>query len=658
MEPTFIITSPNTQFTEMARSVSEEMQFKAIIIEAVLEDAVERITVASRDNDVSAIISRGGTASMIREISSIPVLVAEANDFDILISLLDAAAISREVAYVLSADYSIEDLSWVTERFKIKMRPYFFKNNAELNQAILQARRDGHKVAVSGSDNARKICEDNGLACVLVNTSRRTMMELMQRAALIAEVRGREIGHRHRLAATFNLIPEGVFYLDGDDTVSLVNSHGLDLLGLSSESEIVGRPLADFIKEPFLEQIIREQREYSGIVFELSGKTILLYTAPVLVQGQYLGTVVSLQRASEVEKLEHRVRREIHSSGLTAHTTFKDMELSAWAPAMRACLVRARQYAATENTVLITGESGTGKELMAESIHNGSRRRGQAFVAINCAALPLTLLESELFGYEEGAFTGARRGGKPGYFELAHGGTLFLDELGLLPQHVQMQLLRVLQSRQVLRVGGRKMIPVDVRVVAATNADLNAAVADGSFRQDLYYRINVLHVDIPPLRRRPEDIPLLVSRYLPKYAHENGRAITGMDEALMAALQRHSWPGNVRELLNYLMRLSVSGQGPLLTESDLEACGISLGQPVMTSHDDGPSAIDPTEPNIVYDESMIHLTPGNMENMEREIIRWYMRRCGGNRQKVCEELGLSRTTLWKKLKTMGLEASW
>lgn len=537
MKSTFIITSPNSQFSKMAKSVSEELEFEAIIIEAILEEAVERCLELCRDNNIAAIISRGGTAAMLKNQVSAPVLVAEASDFDILVALLEAAEYSKKVAYILSADYSLDELAWVAGRFKIIMQPYIFRNSVELKAAIAQAKADGHRVLMSGSDKARAICAKEGLTCVLVGASRRTMLELVRRAA-------------------------------------------------------------------------------------------------------------------DLEKLEQRLRREAHSTGMAAHTTFKDMNLSAWSPAMRACLNRARQFAATESTVLITGESGVGKELMAESLHNGSRRRSQPFVAINCAALPLTLLESELFGYEEGAFTGARRGGKPGYFELAHGGTLFLDELGLLPLHVQMQLLRVLQSRQVLRVGGRKMIPVDVRVVAATNADLGTAVADGSFRQDLYYRINVLHIAIPPLRQRQEDIPLLISRYLPKYAHENGRVITGMDEELLAAFCAHQWPGNVRELLNYLMRLTISGQGPVLTESDLERCGIFLKTCAQTT------ASLEQNPAAIYNGSMIQLKPGSMESMEQDIIRHFMRRYGGKRNRVCEELGLSRSTLWKKLKEMGLEANW
>lgn len=660
MEPTLIITSPNSQFTDMARSVSEELRFKAIIIEAVLDQAVELILAACRQHEVSGVISRGGTANMIRQALDIPVLVAEANDFDILTALLDAAEVSPKIAYVLSADYAIEELAWVAERFKINMQPYVFRNVEELEKAVVQARRDGCRVVVSGSDNARRACDQYGLPCFLVNTSRRTMVELVRRAMLIAEVRDREIANRKKLSITLDLVPESVFFLDSDDRVSLVNHHGLDLLELKGEGEIVGRLFADFIDNPAFLKTLVERQPHSGRVTEFAGKTLLSHSAPVFVQKKYLGMVLSLQRASEVERLEHRVRREAHSAGLTAESTFTDMEKVAASPAMRACLKRARQFAASEGTILITGESGTGKELLVQSIHNGSTRRDQAFVAINCAALPLTLLESELFGYEEGSFTGARRGGKPGYFELAHGGTLFLDELGLLPLHVQMQLLRVLQSRQVLRVGGRKMIPVDVRVVAATNADLAALVADGTFRQDLYYRINVLHLAIPPLRERPEDIPLLAGLYLPRFSRENGRDISGLSPALVRLFQAHSWPGNVREFLNYLMRLVISAPGPVLAAEDLEHSDIRLGGVSRSVSAPGPTATLTVEPGDMEEggTGTIRLRPGSLESLEEEIIRWSMIRHNGSRQEVCAELGLSRTTLWKKLKKMGMEASW
>ena len=653
MEPTVIITSPNNQFTKIAQDVSAELGFETVIIEAVLDEALEKIQAARRQHDVSAIISRGGTAVMLKEALDIPILAAEANDFDILTALLKAADITSQIAYVLSADYSIDDLSSVTDRFAIEMIPYTFTSQSDLYEAIRRAKRDGCGVVVSGSDKAFQISRQHGLPCVLVNTSRRTMEELVRRAIMISEVRDREIRSRQLLSSTLNLVPEMVFFLDAEDRVQVVNDQGLRLLSLKDGSEIIGRHLSELMVSPVLARTIRQRERRSGQVLDFQDKTMLFHSAPVFVKREYLGLVLSLTPAVEVERMEHRLRRELNSSGLVAETTFRDMEAVTASPAMFVCLKRAKMFARSDGTILITGESGVGKDLLAQSVHNASRRSGQPFVAINCAALPINLIESELFGYEEGAFTGAKRGGKPGYFELAHGGTLFLDEFGLLPVHVQMQLLRVLQSRQVLRVGGRKMIPVDVRVVAATNADLEAAVDGGTFRQDLYYRVNVLHVDIPPLRERPEDLPLLAAHYLPILNHDNHKKISGLSRELLNELQHYSWPGNVRELLNYLTRLVVSSPGPELTPDDLRLSGVKLKENKKETFQD---IANMTNDDYIKNNSQnIMIRPDSLEDMEEQLIGWYMNKYRGMRSTICDKLGISRTTLWKKLKKMGLE---
>ncbi len=657
MASTLIITSPTSQFTEMIRSVSDELDFQCIIIEAVLKRARDKTLDCCRENDIAAIISRGGTAEMIRSVTDIPVLEAAANDFDILISLMDAMAISSRIAYVFYANDVIDELPRVTELLKIDVKQYCFKNDAEMLQAIKKARQDGNEVIVSGSDSARRKCDALGLPCVLVNTSRRTIIELISRAKLIRNIRDREIEHRKQLMTTFDLVPESIFYLDADNKVTLVNRAGLGMLELEHESDILDKPITDFISSDVFVNVIKDRRQHSGRVVDVLGKTALLRSAPVCIDSKFLGTVLSLQRASEVEKLEHAVRREALSTGMTARSHFSDLERSARSRSMQKCLTRALRYAETNSTILIIGESGTGKELLAQSIHNASPRRNRPFVALNCAALPQTLLESELFGYDEGAFSGAKRGGKPGYFELAHGGTIFLDELGLLPLNVQMQLLRVLQEKQVLRVGGRKMIPVDVRVVAATNANLEEKVREGSFRQDLFYRISVLHIAIPPLRKRLQDIPQLVDDYLKIFCKENNKNITRCDDALLNVLQRHDWPGNVRELVNYMVRLVVCSPGPLLTVEDLDRSDIHLNS---CSENESERTVVPeinrpeedTVPEESLSDAFIHLRPNTMERMEQEIIRWHMERYEGNRLKICDELQISRTTLWKKLKAM------
>src|SRR5574342_535104 len=236
--------------------------------------------------------------------------------------------------------------------------------------------------------------------------------------------------------------------------------------------------------------------------------------------------------------------------------------------AMRQVFEMIAKVADSPSTVLITGESGTGKELVARELHRGSSRRDRPLIKVNCAAIPKDLVESELFGYERGAFTGAV-GSKPGRFELADGGTLFLDEIGEIPLEMQVKLLRALQESEFERVGGVKTIRVDVRLITATNRDLKALIADGRFREDLYYRLNVVPIALPPLRERREDIPLLVAHFLEKYDRRLGKRVERMDEEAMQVLMRYPWPGNIRELENLVERSVLFADGPVISEAQL-----------------------------------------------------------------------------------------
>jgi DNA-binding NtrC family response regulator len=294
-------------------------------------------------------------------------------------------------------------------------------------------------------------------------------------------------------------------------------------------------------------------------------------------------------------------------------------------PAMQAVFELARAAARTPSTILIQGESGTGKELLARAIHSESPRSSGPFVAVSCAALAESLLESELFGHERGAFTGAvvRRKGK---FEVAHGGTLFLDEIGDIGLKLQLDLLRALEERTFERVGGTEPVQVDVRIIAATNRDLRKAVEDGRFREDLYYRLNVIPVTLPPLRERREDIPLLVEHIMEQLAVEMGRPVSGVSSNAMGVLMAHAWPGNVRELRNVLERAIVVAPGSIVQPADL---GI------------GPSRSPDTG---AQDE------PVSLEDVERRHIAGVIRRTGGNVSHAARLLGIDRVTLYNKLK--------
>jgi two-component system response regulator HydG len=297
--------------------------------------------------------------------------------------------------------------------------------------------------------------------------------------------------------------------------------------------------------------------------------------------------------------------------------------------ALRSALDLARQVAASDANVLITGESGTGKELFARLIVARSERAQGPLVTVNCAALPESILESELFGYEKGAFTGANQR-KIGRFEAADGGTLFLDEIGDLPFPMQAKLLRVLQEGTFERLGSNTPVKVDVRVLAATHRDLEAAMGEGEFREDLYYRLNVIHITAPPLRRRPEDVPLLAEHFLSRYAAKNNRAISGLSAEALDALAAHAWPGNVRELENVIERAVVLDRDGLIGPDDL------------------PSHIASAEPATEPRHILVPLgTP--LEEIERMVITATLEMTGGNKKLAAKLLGIAARTIYRKL---------
>jgi DNA-binding NtrC family response regulator len=335
-----------------------------------------------------------------------------------------------------------------------------------------------------------------------------------------------------------------------------------------------------------------------------------------------------------------RLREENRSLRQALGEKYSHPNIVAASTKMQEVLSTVERVAPTNSTVLLGGESGVGKDLIARAIHEKSRRASGPFVKINSTAIPENLLESELFGYEKGAFTGATTS-KPGKFEMADKGTLFLDEIGDVPPATQVKLLRVLQEREFERLGSTRTVKVDVRLLAATNRDLRAALEEGTFREDLYYRLNVVPIDIPPLRAHKEDIPGLANLFLARFAKESGRAevITGISPAAIQLLMAHYWPGNVRELQNVIERACALAQGGQLQASDIQL-DLPRGRSVSSS-DAGSDRFLP--------EGM------TLDQWEDEMIRESLKRAGGNKSQAARLLGLSRNALRYRLSKIGID---
>jgi DNA-binding NtrC family response regulator len=365
---------------------------------------------------------------------------------------------------------------------------------------------------------------------------------------------------------------------------------------------------------------------------------VILLTAfgsvPDAVTAMRNGACDYLVKPVAFEQLEHAAQQ------ILARTQIAESEhgpLVGHSPALLRAVDRARQVAGIDADILIQAESGTGKELLARMIHRLSPRRDRPFIAVNCAAFPETLLESELFGYAKGAFTGAASA-KPGKFELAHGGTLLLDEVGELPLLLQPKLLRALQEREFDRLGDTRAVKVDIRVIATTNRPLEAMVKEGCFRADLYYRLNVIPLSLPALRERPEDVAELAEYFVRLYAPPG--AVPGMTEEFLGRLQQHSWPGNVRELAN-LMRRAVALSGSEIGVEVLEPCELSP-PPLKADPEAAPQAGDGLRPGV------------SLECMEKRLLEVTLDATGGNRSRAAEMLGVSLRTVRNKIREYGL----
>lgn len=366
---------------------------------------------------------------------------------------------------------------------------------------------------------------------------------------------------------------------------------------------------------------------------------VLLNELPVMVRGEQKGSVITIKKVTEIQDLEYQIRKDLIVRGLVAKHTFDD--IIGESPSIHAVKEKAHTYAQYDSTVLIVGETGTGKELFAQSIHRASPRKNQPFVAINCATLPENLIESELFGYVKGAFTGANQEGKKGLFEIANNGTIFLDEISEIPMQMQAKLLRVLQEGEIIRVGGDKVIRVNVRVICSSNQDLETLILEKKFKSDLFYRLNVLDIHLPPLRERREDIIVLAQALLSHYNVKHNKYIQSIAPVVQAELKNLDYLGNVRELRNMIERMVLLCKGATIDWETYVRSGIKK----RTQEDRG------------YPLQAKNAMGKNLSTIEKESIYKAIAHCNGNKSAAAHQLGISPSTLWRKLKAFEAEAS-
>jgi propionate catabolism operon transcriptional regulator len=616
MKPTIAVLS-YSGLTTFLKEIKEYYQDKVniIVVDAVLEDALEKALEIEKKGLASVFVSAGGNARLLSKELKSPFVEIRITGFDVLLALNKARQYSKRIA-LISYKHKIPYLDQVVDMLNIDLKQVTYGKLEEMDSILKNLESQGYRTVVGASLVTEK-AQERGLNGVFIY-SLDGVTRAMDAAANIALSKQAEWEKAERLRIIIDFAYDGIIATDKKGFITVFNPSAEKIIGLPRQKAIncnINKVLDNSrmakvmeTGEPELNQI-----QSSGDI------KILTNRIPIIVNGEVTGAVATFQNIDTIKKAEEKIRRKLHEKGFLAKTCLDDIVGDS--RLMQDVKKEAELYAQSNSTVLILGESGTGKELFAQGIHNASARSKRPFIAINCAALPDSLLESELFGYEEGAFTGAKKGGKAGFFELAHGGTIFLDEIGGISPKLQSRLLRVIEEREVMRIGGDHIIPVDIRIIAATNKNLWQKVKDGKFRKDLYYRLNVLELALPPLRERKEDIPQLIRKFLTAYRP----SLRKREIDIVAGQHRflvYDWPGNVRELANVVERFAV------LYNGEKESIPVLI--------------------EAFFNKQ--RLTKSSEQKEEIREIRKVLEEVNGNKTEAARRLGISRTTLWRKLK--------
>jgi len=599
--------------------------------------------------EADAFICSGKAGAFLRSQLSTPVILVRENGFDFIAALNEAAQIADRAA-VFSRDRTHPELGAAASLLNIRLTQYVYTGRSQVHDMVHAAAADGVRVII-GSSMVTDYVRNAGLSGIL-SVSHHAARQAIDEALALCLREQADNARKQQLDTMLAHIDEGIVALDTGGLVQAINPAMTQMLGIHAD-DALGLPLNDVA--PALTPFVKVEKDGNDYrVINVGTRSLVVDRIPVVTQGVATGTILKCQDTETVERADRRIRSSRRPTRFTAR--YHLYQILGESPAVRNAARLATQYASTDSTVLITGETGTGKELLAQGIHNASQRAKRPFVAINCAALPETLLESELFGYEDGAFTGSRKGGKPGLFELAHTGTIFLDEIGDMPLSLQTRLLRVLQEQEVVRLGGVEPTPINVRIIAATHRDLAQRMDQGLLRQDLYYRINILRLYAPPLRERPQDIPELARRLAGDVAARLNRNIdvrTTLD-LLLPAMARYHWPGNVRELGNVIERaiVSLAALPPRVSaESHLRQ---TLPELFAATPVPAPPPTDAAD--IAPNAAAITGAPagGDLRTHLREVAREKARQAlidaGGNHDEAARRLGISRSTLWRRLR--------
>lgn len=603
---------------------AKEVSRGNMIIDILNSDNMEEQGRILESKGAKAIIARsGGYRHTIGKVN-VPVVNLKITTLDILYAIKTARKYRKDIILLIS-DMEYFDYDEWKDMINEKVIVERFLDNENIEDRVRKYAERREDIVIVGGGIPCACARKSGMSNVHIGASDESIFKAVSHAKELIDSLYEQNLKNEVLKKVLDGVHDAVVAIDQHCNIILYNKVAEELLKKQAK-DVINKKLTDVCPElSFMAEFLKDSTCESGGIKKLKKITVTVNTSILSLDKNIHGVLCSFQDVTKLQSLEKKVRYELNKKGLVAKYRFQD--IIAYDPVMKNTLSKSEKIGMSDGTVVIYGESGTGKEMIAQSIHNVSSRKNGPFVAVNCAAISEDLLESELFGYEEGAFTGARKGGKPGLFELAHEGTLFLDEINSISPNLQVKLLRVLEEKEIMRIGSDYVIPLDVRIIAASNEKLEDKVQDGSFRADLFYRLDILEVSVPPLRKRKKDIIPLFKYYVKSLS--NGNSMIGMSEEIEKKLIDYPWKGNVRELKNIAQRYVIFNE-------------LDLGEREIVNIDD--------EKKLNCDD-LIDLKEID-RLVERKVIDMLADK-GMTKTEIAKRIGISRTALWKKLNYNG-----
>lgn len=607
--------------------------------------------------DCNVLIARGYSAYVWKNSGSyIPVIKIPVTPNEIIACLIESKKkFGNKKVAIVGTQNLIYQVDHISEIIDLEVETIILPSGQLIDKEIekvFQKFKSNEFVIIGGKlicDYARR-CE---VDYVMVMSGKSAISLAISEAKRVAHISRIEEEKAQRFKTILDYTFDGIISLNKQDKITVINATCEKIFGIKAKNAM-GKKIEDILPRTQFSNLICSGNTFYEEVIKHNNLPLAVNKTGIEVKNERVGSVITFQYVSKIQEFEGRLRAKSCEKGHVAKHFFCD--ILGRSTSIKDTIAKAKKFSRVDSNVLISGKSGTGKELFAQSIHNLSKRKNQPFVAINCAAIPENLLESELFGYVDGAFTGARKGGKQGLFELTHKGTLFLDEISEMPLKLQGRLLRVLQEKELMRLGDDKVVHVDVRIIAATNKDLYTLVDRGEFREDLYYRLDILNIQLPSLDERKEDIPILAESFIHEYERKSNLETIYITDEAKKMLQDLEWPGNIRELRNACERLVVLSESAVIDEKDVSRIFNYKIDRVNTDSNltiESNQAVNNSTDSTVDSCSIIRREEKDKMTYEFTINDVdHLLKKGYSKTRIAEELGIHRTTLWRRLKNM------